>query len=432
MEQLAARRDQIDHIVDRDHGPGPAQAAGAGLPVAGDAQCLHGRRGDHRGRRPGRGGRPVRRRPGRGGRAAPRRHEPRPRLAAARAVRGPAGRRRPGGRAQDRRASTPRSWPAWKPSIRRRPPPGVQAGAGAARRARAVDVLLGLERAVEDAIDERKTHHDEEEDHDHERSTRVSVDARPVGPRAAAGRPARAGGAPRDLSRQGLRRRARGKPMRLVVQGVGTRFDSYFDRPWRADEARATRLVLIGSGLRASGAAGRAGCCAERAGLIAGASQRCTCCPRAPAATSKTVARAWCAWPRRRATSWCSARPTPSCRCWPAWPATGDRTIPSVRLANLMWLRQPASVDLYVDDVLRHARVVVVDHLGGPSDWAYVVERADQPGARTRPVAGHVLRRRQRGSATAAAQHRGARGLPPTLALPARRRAGQCARPSSP
>ena len=29
---------------------------------------------------------------------------------------------------------------------------------------------------------------------------------------------------------------------------------------------------------------------------------------------------------------------------------------PSVRLANLMWLRQPASMDLYVDDVLRHAR----------------------------------------------------------------------------
>ena len=49
---------------------------------------------------------------------------------------------------------------------------------------------------------------------------------------------------------------------------------------------------------------------------------------------------------------------------------------PSVRLANLMWLRQPASLDMYLDDVLRHARVVVIDHLGSPSDWAYVVERA--------------------------------------------------------
>jgi len=49
---------------------------------------------------------------------------------------------------------------------------------------------------------------------------------------------------------------------------------------------------------------------------------------------------------------------------------------PSVRLANLMWLRQPASMDLYVDDVLRHAKVVVIDHLGAPADWAYVVEQA--------------------------------------------------------
>ncbi|EGI76050.1 cobaltochelatase subunit CobN [Hylemonella gracilis] len=51
---------------------------------------------------------------------------------------------------------------------------------------------------------------------------------------------------------------------------------------------------------------------------------------------------------------------------------------PTVRLANLMWLRQPASVDLYVDEVLRHARVVVIDHLGAASDWAYLVERAQE------------------------------------------------------
>ena len=50
---------------------------------------------------------------------------------------------------------------------------------------------------------------------------------------------------------------------------------------------------------------------------------------------------------------------------------------PTVRLANLMWLRQPASTDFYVDDVLRHARVVVLDHLGAPSDWAYLVEQIE-------------------------------------------------------
>jgi cobalamin biosynthesis protein CobW len=37
--------------------------------------------------------------------------------------------------------------------------------------------------------------------------------------------------------------------MRLVVQGVGTRFDSYFDRAWSMGENRQSRLVLIGSEL---------------------------------------------------------------------------------------------------------------------------------------------------------------------------------------
>jgi cobalamin biosynthesis protein CobW len=31
-----------------------------------------------------------------------------------------------------------------------------------------------------------------------------------------------------------------------VVQAVGPRLDAYYDRPWRADEPRATRLVVIG------------------------------------------------------------------------------------------------------------------------------------------------------------------------------------------
>jgi cobalamin biosynthesis protein CobW len=38
----------------------------------------------------------------------------------------------------------------------------------------------------------------------------------------------------------------RGKPMRLLVQGVGKRFQKNFDRPWRADEPRRGRLVVIG------------------------------------------------------------------------------------------------------------------------------------------------------------------------------------------
>lgn len=37
-----------------------------------------------------------------------------------------------------------------------------------------------------------------------------------------------------------------GKPMRQIIQGVGTRLDSHFDRLWGADESRLTQMVFIG------------------------------------------------------------------------------------------------------------------------------------------------------------------------------------------
>ncbi len=42
------------------------------------------------------------------------------------------------------------------------------------------------------------------------------------------------------------------KAMRLVVQGVGNRFDTFYDRPWQPGETRQTRLVLIGESLDAA------------------------------------------------------------------------------------------------------------------------------------------------------------------------------------
>ncbi|MBT31632.1 MAG: cobalamin biosynthesis protein CobW [Thalassobius sp.] len=39
------------------------------------------------------------------------------------------------------------------------------------------------------------------------------------------------------------------KPMRMVLQGVGSRFDYYFDRQWKEGEERKTRLVVIGKDL---------------------------------------------------------------------------------------------------------------------------------------------------------------------------------------
>ena len=132
-------------------------------------------------------------------------------------------------------------------AIRAETQPGVKLVHGQHGRI-AIDLLLGLERAVEDQIDARKTHHDEEEDHDHDAfdSVQVSVD---VSSREALL------AALRDLVARHEIYRAKGfvalpgAAMRLVVQGVGTRFDSYFDRAWALGEARQSRLVLIGSEL---------------------------------------------------------------------------------------------------------------------------------------------------------------------------------------
>ncbi|MEB0046640.1 MULTISPECIES: cobaltochelatase subunit CobN [unclassified Pseudomonas] len=48
---------------------------------------------------------------------------------------------------------------------------------------------------------------------------------------------------------------------------------------------------------------------------------------------------------------------------------------PSVRLANPMQVQNHASVDLYVDEVLRHAKVILISLHGGIGYWRYGVER---------------------------------------------------------
>lgn len=45
--------------------------------------------------------------------------------------------------------------------------------------------------------------------------------------------------------------------------------------------------------------------------------------------------------------------------------------LPTLRLAHLGHLRQHASLDLYMQEVLQHARLIIVDHLGGESYWPY-------------------------------------------------------------
>ena len=55
--------------------------------------------------------------------------------------------------------------------------------------------------------------------------------------------------------------------------------------------------------------------------------------------------------------------------------ATLGEGAPSLRLANLMRLGHNLSVDLYVEQVIAHAKLVVVRLLGGESYWPYGVEQ---------------------------------------------------------
>ena len=107
-------------------------------------------------------------------------------------------------------------------------------------------ILLGLNAAAENDLSARPSHHEGEDDHDHDDFETISV---PVGasPSAEAlmarvGQAAEADGVLRIKGFVPVENR----PMRLVVQGVGRRVNHHYDRPWRPGEARDGRLVVIG------------------------------------------------------------------------------------------------------------------------------------------------------------------------------------------
>lgn len=131
--------------------------------------------------------------------------------------------------------------------IRAELPAGVKVVAARAG-ALPIDVLLGQARAAETRIDERPSHHDHEADHDHGEFDSLAIDLPPVEAEPLLASLAALVEAHGILRIKGFVA-VPGKPMRLLVQGVGRRFDSHFDRRWRADEVPTTRLVIIGQDL---------------------------------------------------------------------------------------------------------------------------------------------------------------------------------------
>ena len=109
-----------------------------------------------------------------------------------------------------------------------------------------VSVLLGLGAAAEADLESRPSHHDLEGEHDHEDFDTFVVDVPSFAtPKELIERIAKATGAHDILRVKGFVE-ITGKPMRLLVQGVGARIQHQFDRPWRPGEARRGRLVVIG------------------------------------------------------------------------------------------------------------------------------------------------------------------------------------------
>lgn len=109
------------------------------------------------------------------------------------------------------------------------------------------DLLLGFNAAVEENLDTRPSHHDTEEDHDHDdniNAVQILLNQ--------AFEPAALVSQLQTLVQEQEIYRIKGfvavpdKAMRLVLQGVGKRFDYFYDRPWHSDELRQTKLVVIG------------------------------------------------------------------------------------------------------------------------------------------------------------------------------------------
>ena len=108
-------------------------------------------------------------------------------------------------------------------------------------------LLLGLDASVEDDLDRRPSHHDAEgEEHDHDDFESFVVEIKPINDTALLTERVQ-----NALAIDGVLRvkgfgPVEGKEARLAIQGVGSRLDHYYDRPWRPEESRQGRLVVIG------------------------------------------------------------------------------------------------------------------------------------------------------------------------------------------
>jgi cobalamin biosynthesis protein CobW len=115
------------------------------------------------------------------------------------------------------------------------------------------NVLLGFNAAVEDNLEARPSHHDTEEEHDHddEINSVYFIAKQEFEPQNLVKKL-------QKLMEEQEIYRIKGfvavpnKSMRLVLQGVGSRIEHFYDRHWQNSEIRETKLVFIGRELEQS------------------------------------------------------------------------------------------------------------------------------------------------------------------------------------
>jgi cobalamin biosynthesis protein CobW len=106
-------------------------------------------------------------------------------------------------------------------------------------------VILGLGAAAEDDVAARPSHHDGEDDHEHDDFNSVVVEIGEISDTDDLAARIETLAREQNILRVKGYAAVAGKPMRLLVQAVGGRVRSEYDRLWRADETRGTRLVVI-------------------------------------------------------------------------------------------------------------------------------------------------------------------------------------------
>ncbi len=118
-----------------------------------------------------------------------------------------------------------------------------------------LDVLLGMKAGAESDLEARHSHHEEdhpdggEHEHDEEIDS-ILVEVGPVGDKDRFVSALKEMVLSHEIFRIKGFLHVPGKPMRMALQGVGERFETYFDRHWREDEPKRGRLVFIGRNLK--------------------------------------------------------------------------------------------------------------------------------------------------------------------------------------